>query len=482
MVRYMVWERPFKSLRNRSKNIGLPGIGLAAVCLLFGGLARPALAENYFKATGTCNYEYIEDPGVIAVAVSGGGTAPLVCGLQNCSPSQYSCPAFFSGQPDFPLLSVSDQYCYDTFSSCDSVPPPGGGGGSGGAGSLFNLGGDGGTSGAGGLGNDFGSTRLTGPEQGQASFTSHATTGNKQWLEEAMRRQTAIAPLRDTPAPKTTLDYERNYLKKTAPKAPCAGVSGPCLGSLDAKPDMSLFGKKGTSVRKSPGSPPKGPPIKKPQVPPPPKENVSPQTCSSKWACGITKLSDFSHTPEYKGMAEAGGAIVSALKKTGPVGEAFATAGDAAKDAVEIGLKATDAQTRDELGRNDQLDRIKDAQHSCKAMGDTDCVKKLGKYADEIRNKEGYSSGASFVFSGVRAHAVELTKDYIADEAEKKLVKTIMPKVSVDAPITMRDALPDGISILKQVAAGVASKKASGAAKDYIKEQTKKEQENSGPE
>ncbi|MBI4351181.1 MAG: hypothetical protein HY550_07060 [Elusimicrobia bacterium] len=114
---------------------------------------------------------------------------------------------------------------------------PGGGG---------SRGGNGITTGAGGLSNDFGATRLAGPEQGLPTFTSHATTANKQWLEEALRRQTAIGSLRDTPVPKTTLDYERNYLKKTNPAAACAGVTGPCIGSLDKKPDLSVLGKKET--------------------------------------------------------------------------------------------------------------------------------------------------------------------------------------------------------------------------------------------
>ena len=133
--------------------------------------------------------------------------------------------------------------------------------------SFSDLGGNGITSGAGGLVNDFGISRLAGLEQGQATFTSHATRANKQWMEEAMSRQTAIAPLRPTPVPKTTLDYERNYLKKTAPKAACAGVSGPCIGSLDKKPDLNQLGRQETPAKKSPG----GPHIAEPKVPLPKK-------------------------------------------------------------------------------------------------------------------------------------------------------------------------------------------------------------------
>ena len=56
-----------------------------------------------------------------------------------------------------------------------------------------NLGGNGITSGAGGLGNNFGTTRLAGLDQGQPTFTSHATTANAQWMEEAQRRKEAAA-------------------------------------------------------------------------------------------------------------------------------------------------------------------------------------------------------------------------------------------------------------------------------------------------
>jgi len=146
--------------------------------------------------------------------------------------------------PDPASIGAID--CIGADSPPPIVSPPGGGE----SGSLSNLGGNGITSGAGGLANDFGISRLTGLEQGQATFTSHATRANKQWMEEAMSRQTAIAPLRPTPVPKTTLDYERNYLKKTAPKAACAGVSGPCIGSLNKKPD--LLGEKEPPAVKSP--------------------------------------------------------------------------------------------------------------------------------------------------------------------------------------------------------------------------------------
>lgn len=123
-----------------------------------------------------------------------------------------SCAGFCSGPGT--VLSAT---CNSGSDTCGG----GGGGGTGSGGTLSgtpfqNLGGDGITSGAGGLNNDFGTTRLAGPEQGQASFTSHATRANKQWMEEAMRRQTAIAPMRDTPAPKTTIDFERRYLKDSA--------------------------------------------------------------------------------------------------------------------------------------------------------------------------------------------------------------------------------------------------------------------------
>lgn len=51
-------------------------------------------------------------------------------------------------------------------------------------GPTSNLAGNGITTGVGGLGNDFGTTRLAGPDQGQPTFTQHASRSNEGWLKE----------------------------------------------------------------------------------------------------------------------------------------------------------------------------------------------------------------------------------------------------------------------------------------------------------
>lgn len=56
-------------------------------------------------------------------------------------------------------------------------------------GSMNDLIGNGITTGAGGLNNDFGTTRLAGPEQGQATFTPHASRANAEWMKEKERKR-----------------------------------------------------------------------------------------------------------------------------------------------------------------------------------------------------------------------------------------------------------------------------------------------------
>ncbi len=191
-------------------------------------------------------------------AIMGGGTCSATC----CGPDGNGgtiCASASAGMP-------SGYYpgpCIDLNAICSAEAAAVSGGGvtctcgcsiacSDTGGPTGNLSGNGITTGAGGLANDFGTTRLAGPDEGLPTFTSHATTENQQWMEEAIRRQTdALQSLRHTPEPQSTLDYEARYLNRTteAPNKPqtpsCPDdTSMVCLiGTTSQTPNMELLGE-----------------------------------------------------------------------------------------------------------------------------------------------------------------------------------------------------------------------------------------------
>ena len=161
------------------------------------------------------------------------GCCNSICGTENYS-SQTACQARLSqgnaicasfGCPG--SCTFSGGTCTD-LSSGGNVGSGGGNVGSG-RGVVFQnigntfMGGNGITSGAGGLNSDFGTTRLTGPEQGQATYTSHATTANKQWSEGVNRRSPVLRSLRGEDVPKTTVRYEDRYMARILRRGPESG-------------------------------------------------------------------------------------------------------------------------------------------------------------------------------------------------------------------------------------------------------------------
>ncbi len=71
-----------------------------------------------------------------------------------------------------------------------------------------SLTGNGITGGTGGLSSDLGTTRLNGPAQGLPSFTEHATTANRQWMQEAEQRYERIEPVRRDEIP---TEFSRSF-------------------------------------------------------------------------------------------------------------------------------------------------------------------------------------------------------------------------------------------------------------------------------
>ena len=176
-------------------------------------------AEAVWTASGTC-----------CLLCSAGGVSSTVCDTRSVTTftSKSVCETRLS------QAGVGDCHAYDT-AYCTAISfTPGSCTGSDdysgrGGGLLPNTGGSDITSGTGGLANDFGTSRVTGPEQGQPTFTSHATTENMQWMKEVQGRYSPIGSLRDVRVPKTTSDYENRYI--TGRKKPNKGKWLPPSGS-----------------------------------------------------------------------------------------------------------------------------------------------------------------------------------------------------------------------------------------------------------